>query len=381
MNERQKLKEGQSRIDPDPSKRQHKPQRQYDPEVNRRVQLNKYEIQSEIEKKNADENLNNIKNRKIGEKDQQYYEARKQRIMNDANKIKKDADSFNDNLASNQEVDSLVKMPVSDPYQVKSYGAPTTLLKEKLDAQKEQENNLNSNHLEPNSNREFNGFGGENSPNSSSFSAGKSSGRKKKKKRKKKITNISYNSQTKSINNDNISNLNSQKANLPLNIQTHNSSSGFGESSYNTSRAQPPMVNHPGNAPDFGKPMQPPQNLMTPQKTPPKLNDDPFAGIGFGGGLIGSTFDINPTQNLGPTPKKLSLFHIDEVPTKNPVPVASHPQKFNDPFSEEVFFPEFNENKPHTNQTNSNNPGLGGISEGSLINNAIGNTQPQNLEK
>jgi len=41
VNERQKLKEGQSRIDPDPSKRQHKPQRQYDPEVNRRVQLNK----------------------------------------------------------------------------------------------------------------------------------------------------------------------------------------------------------------------------------------------------------------------------------------------------------------------------------------------------
>ena len=117
----------QERAGPDPNRRNQNMQRQYDPEVSRRVKLQKYEIQSEIERNQAHKNLNDIRKREVGQPNEDYYERKKQNAMQEAQRMRRQQqnDSFEDQPPK----------PANDPYQVKSYGAPTSKLKEQLDNQ------------------------------------------------------------------------------------------------------------------------------------------------------------------------------------------------------------------------------------------------------
>ena len=116
----------QERAGPDPNRRQDPP-RQYDPEVNRRVKLRQYEVQAEVERNQAQRNLNNIRNREIGQPDQDYYERKKRNAMQEAQRIKRQPEP--------EQYQEPAPKPANDPYQVKSYGAPTSKLKEQLDKQ------------------------------------------------------------------------------------------------------------------------------------------------------------------------------------------------------------------------------------------------------
>lgn len=65
----------QDRMNPDPNYRPQE-QRQIDPNVSRRVKLQQLEIQSNLEKRSAEEHLRMMQSREIGQKDERYYEAK-----------------------------------------------------------------------------------------------------------------------------------------------------------------------------------------------------------------------------------------------------------------------------------------------------------------
>lgn len=65
----------QDRMNPDPQYRQNEP-RHIDPNVNRRVKLQQLELQSNLEKRSAEDHLRMMQNREIGQKDERYYEAK-----------------------------------------------------------------------------------------------------------------------------------------------------------------------------------------------------------------------------------------------------------------------------------------------------------------
>lgn len=52
------------------------PQRPIDQNVNRKVKLQQLELQSDLEKRNADEQLRQFKEREIGQRDDRYYDAK-----------------------------------------------------------------------------------------------------------------------------------------------------------------------------------------------------------------------------------------------------------------------------------------------------------------
>ena len=104
------------RIDPDPERREAQPPRQYDPEVNRKVHLQKYQIREEIERNGLNDEFGNIKTRELGMNDRERLEQKSQKILNTASKIRRTADMMD--LKPSPELESPVKKVINDPYQV-----------------------------------------------------------------------------------------------------------------------------------------------------------------------------------------------------------------------------------------------------------------------
>jgi hypothetical protein len=326
--------EYQQRMDPDPERRHHK---NYDSNVNRQVKLQKYELQSELEKRNADQQLEYMKNREIGYRDQNYYDSKKERAMKETQNIKNlPVDNYEPAPAKVKTKHKKPKeeAPKYDPYQVKSYGAPTTKLKEQIDS---------GNYLDPSL---------QESHNDDNFSGSVSSGKKKKKKKKKKTVTDNDSVISDQMN----SSLKPSNARVSINIQTGLNNQGFGGHK-NNELSQSQYSQNSSRMPDFGMPKQPPQDLMTPQKNSKRSDfDDPFSGIGFGGGLLEAPFQnqVNPTFGGG----GLSLFHLDD----NPNHINNQNQQnnnFDDPFGD-AQFPNMGSNNSSsvrptsTNQSQSN---------------------------
>jgi hypothetical protein len=325
--------EFQQRMNPDPQTR---PPKNYDSNVNRQVKLQKYELQSELEKRNADNQIDYMKNREIGYRDDNYYESKKLRAMKEAEHLK------NIPVENYTPSPSKIKKPKKepkekpkeepakyDPYQVKSYGAPTTKLKEQIDS---------GNYLDPSLNE---------SKNDKSLSGSKSSGKRKKKKKKKKEKKEKKRAtDNQSMLSDRVSSPlmspMSSVAQMPVNIQTNHNNQGFGGN--NNGNSQQQYSHNSSRGREFGLPRQPPQDLMTPQKSSKRGDsNDPFAGIGFGGGSLESQFQTqaNPTYGGG------ALFHQNNNPEPNQLQIQHQNQQqnnnFDDPFAD-AQFPNMNAN-------------------------------------
>lgn len=251
---------------------------------------------------------------------------------------------FNDDPFSD---DTGFKMPKHDPYQVKSYGAPTTKLKEQLDAaesqpysnqaqQKQGFNDFPVNQASsfnttyqnrPNGNG-FNNPYDDFSPNSisDSYSGSVNSAKKKKKKRPKNKTQTRQSQDTSGYaSHQNSSNqmmhggLNHMPGAFDTVPQNRQQMNGPNKMPINISTGNMMQSQFPNNP--MKMPNQPFQQ-MTPQKDSRGSDDDPFKGIGFGN--FGSSFKAPAFEN------KMSLFHLDE-------PQATQSNDFDDPFAEDTF--------------------------------------------
>lgn len=109
--------------------RQQRPQRPIDPNVSRRVKLQQYELQSEIERRNADYNLRQVRDREIGQRQQEEREREQNRtqMMRQAQMMKHpDNNNQFETLDSARDSDfgaGLLSKPSRNPYEVHSYGS------------------------------------------------------------------------------------------------------------------------------------------------------------------------------------------------------------------------------------------------------------------
>lgn len=240
------------------------------------------------------------------------------------------------------------KMPKHDPYQVKSYGAPTTKLKEQLDAAETQQHNnpapqrqgfndypgnqpssFNTTYQNIPHLNGLNNLNDDHSPNSisDSYSGTINSAKKKKKKRPKNKTQTRQSQDTSGYASQQ-SNSNQMMQGFQQNMhgafdtvpQNRQQMNGQNRMHLNIATGNMNQLHLPNQA--MKMPNNPPFQQMTPQKDSRGSDDDPFKGIGFGN--FGSSFKAPAFEN------KMSLFHLDE-------PQATQSNDFDDPFAEDTF--------------------------------------------
>lgn len=116
-------------------------QMQYDPNVNRKVRLQQLELQSELQRRDTEEQFRQMREREIGERDTRYMEAKRSQVIMQAQQMR-NPERQNDYNNQPPQNDVFQQKPQNNPYQVKSYGLSSN---QTLNLEIDHQNNLSSN--------------------------------------------------------------------------------------------------------------------------------------------------------------------------------------------------------------------------------------------